>query len=83
MSATSSTAEPHARADTGAMALVAATMKHWWLAYINWRIEHAAIATLGSMSDHDLIDIGLGRSDITGAVKTPTAFNRCSAARDT
>lgn len=72
MSATSSTTESYAHAGASTPALVVATMKRWWLAYITWRIEHTALATLNSMSDRDLTDIGLGRSDIIGAVKGET-----------
>jgi uncharacterized protein YjiS (DUF1127 family) len=47
---------------------LAATLKRWWVAYITWRIEQAAIALLWSMSDRELKDIGLTRSEITSAV---------------
>jgi hypothetical protein len=33
---------------------LAATLKRWWLAYITWRIEQAAIAQLCVMSDREL-----------------------------
>jgi uncharacterized protein YjiS (DUF1127 family) len=46
-----------------------ATLKRWWLAYVTWRIEQAAITQLCSMSDRALKDIGLTRADITGAVR--------------
>lgn len=38
--------------------------KRWWVAYIAWRMEQAAIAHLNAMSDRELKDIGLIRSDI-------------------
>ena len=47
---------------------LAASLKQWWIAYINRRIERAAIAELWSMSDMELKDIGLTRSGITNAV---------------
>src|SRR5262245_43814328 len=33
-------------------------VSRWWAAYINWRIEHAAIPQLCAMSDRKLKDIG-------------------------
>jgi uncharacterized protein YjiS (DUF1127 family) len=48
---------------------LAATLKQWWLAYITWRIEQAAIAQLWVMSDRELKDIGLTRCEITRAVR--------------
>lgn len=47
---------------------LAATLKRWWLAYVTWRIEQAAITQL-SMNDRALKDIGLTRAEITGAVR--------------
>jgi uncharacterized protein YjiS (DUF1127 family) len=41
----------------------------WVEAYMAWRIERAAIATLSSMSDRALKDIGLTRSEIMTAVR--------------
>ncbi len=55
---------------------LAATLKRWWLAYITWRIEQAAIARLRSMSDMALKDIGLNRSGITSAVRGEAARDR-------
>jgi uncharacterized protein YjiS (DUF1127 family) len=46
-----------------------AALKRWWMAYITWRIEQAAIAQLWAMSDRELKDIGLTRSEITRAVR--------------
>ena len=48
---------------------LAATLKRWWVAYMSWRTEHVAIAQLSSLSDRALKDIGLVRSEITGAVR--------------
>ncbi len=56
----------------------AATLKRWWMVYITWRIEHAAIAQLWSMSDRELKDIGLTRSEITGAVRGEAARSHAS-----
>jgi uncharacterized protein YjiS (DUF1127 family) len=46
-----------------------AALQRWWLAYITWRIEQAAIRELWSLSDRGLKDIGLSRSGIAGAVR--------------
>ena len=46
-----------------------ASLKDWWIAYLTGRIERAAIAHLSSMSDRELKDIGLVRSDIRRAVR--------------
>jgi uncharacterized protein YjiS (DUF1127 family) len=53
-----------------------ATLKRQCVAYMTWRIEQAAIGQLCSMSDHELKDIGLTRSEITGAVRGETARDR-------
>jgi uncharacterized protein YjiS (DUF1127 family) len=46
-----------------------AALKRWWMAYITWRMEQAAIAHLWSLSDRTLKDLGLTRSEIPRAVK--------------
>jgi uncharacterized protein YjiS (DUF1127 family) len=48
---------------------LAATPKRWWMAFITWRFERAAINQLSSLSDRQLKDIGLNRSEIIGAVR--------------
>jgi uncharacterized protein YjiS (DUF1127 family) len=48
----------------------------WTTAYLTWRIEQAAMQQLGRMSDHDLSDIGLSRSEITHAVSHSAACDR-------
>lgn len=48
---------------------LAAAFGRMWTAYITWRLEQAVIKQLGSMSDRDLKDIGLTRSEIASAVK--------------
>lgn len=45
-------------------------VKRWWVAYLIWRIEQATIAHLKSMSDRELKDIGLTRSEIVHAVRS-------------
>jgi uncharacterized protein YjiS (DUF1127 family) len=57
------------------------TLNRWCVAYLTWRIERAAITQLGSMSDRQLRDIGISRSEIVSAVKGEVdrvrAFSRC------
>ena len=48
---------------------LAAALKRWWIAFITWRLERAAINQLSSLSDRQLKDIGLDRSEIMGAVR--------------
>jgi uncharacterized protein YjiS (DUF1127 family) len=48
-------------------------MQRWWLAYMTWRIERLAISRLSAMSDRQLNDIGIQRSQIESAVLTPRA----------
>ena len=55
-----------------------ATAKRWWLAYIAWRIERAAVHRLWSMTDHELKDIGLIRSQILTAVRGEIARSHVS-----
>jgi len=53
-----------------------ATMKRWWVDYMTWRIEQAAIAPLWSMSDRELKDMGLTRSEVTNAVRGEAVGDR-------
>jgi len=48
---------------------VIATVKRLWIAYRRRRNERAAIIQLYAMSDRELRDIGLTRSEIAGAVR--------------
>ena len=57
---------------------LAAALKRWWMAYINWRLEQVVINQLWSMSDRALKDIGLTRSEIATAVKRDGTPNRGS-----
>ena len=41
----------------------------WYVAYIEWRLESLAVEHLTRMSDRDLKDIGLLRSQIEPAVR--------------
>jgi len=47
-----------------------AALKRLWVAYRNWRIEQQTIDQLRSMSDAQLKDIGLVRSQIEIAVRS-------------
>jgi uncharacterized protein YjiS (DUF1127 family) len=44
-------------------------LKRWWAAYRRWRAEQVAIARLHAMSDRQLRDIGITRSQIEFAVR--------------
>jgi uncharacterized protein YjiS (DUF1127 family) len=55
---------------------LATTFMRWGTAYLTWRIEQRAAALLWSMSDRDLRDIGLTRSELEGAVKDEAARDR-------
>jgi uncharacterized protein YjiS (DUF1127 family) len=48
---------------------VGATFARWWVAYMTWRIEQHALAALANMSDRELKDIGLTRSDIPAVIR--------------
>ena len=45
------------------------TLARWWAAYIDWRLQRLAIAQLSGMSDRELKDIGLFRTQIEAAVR--------------
>jgi uncharacterized protein YjiS (DUF1127 family) len=53
-----------------------ATLRACWMAYLTRRIERVAIVQLEAMSDRELEDIGLTRSQIEWAVR---AECRCRA----
>jgi uncharacterized protein YjiS (DUF1127 family) len=72
-SATTSTQGISRQSRTGALL---ATLQRWWVAYITWRLEQAAIARLCSMSDRELRDIGITRSGIPNAVMVRAEFDR-------
>ena len=57
------------RAPANVLSRVASALKRLCVAYLAWRTEHAMIEFLRAMSDRDLNDIGLSRSDIPGAVQ--------------
>jgi uncharacterized protein YjiS (DUF1127 family) len=51
---------------------VFATLRQWHATYMGWRAENAAIAHLCAMSDQQLNDIGLMRSQVAQAVQGAT-----------
>ena len=57
-------------------ALLQTKFRAWMTAYITRRIEQAAMQQLERMSDRDLRDIGLARSEITHAVTHGAACDR-------
>jgi len=56
-----------------------ATLKRWLAAYTTWRREQAAIDELSAMSDRELKDMGLHRSEIPAAVKFSGGLSNRSA----
>jgi uncharacterized protein YjiS (DUF1127 family) len=57
---------------------ILASAKRAWVAYISWRIQRAAIDQLSAMSDRQLKDIGLTRSEIVAAARGFTPPSRWS-----
>jgi uncharacterized protein YjiS (DUF1127 family) len=57
---------------------ILASAKRAWVAYISWRIQRAAIGQLSAMSDRQLKDIGLTRSEIVAAARGFTLPSRWS-----
>jgi uncharacterized protein YjiS (DUF1127 family) len=53
----------------GGVPKLRAIIRRLWVACTTWRVEQVAIVTLNSMSDFDLKDMGLPRSEIASAVK--------------
>jgi uncharacterized protein YjiS (DUF1127 family) len=51
-------------------------LKYWWTSYLTWRLEQAVVNQLCSMSDRELKDIGLDRSEIVAAVRGNAADSR-------
>ena len=58
------------RAGAGAIVHAAGdAIARWWIAYTNWRVEQWAIGQLQAMSDRQLKDVGIARSQIEFAVR--------------
>jgi len=64
----SSTVEPREHVARDVLATLAAAVKRLCVAYITWRMHQSEVAVLRAMSDRELSNIGLTRSDATGAV---------------
>lgn len=56
--------------------LLQSKFRAWIAGYVAWRIKQAAMQQLERMSDHDLRDIGLTRSEIPHAVIHGAARDR-------
>jgi uncharacterized protein YjiS (DUF1127 family) len=80
---TISTTSVSSEALAGNSWIPAAVLKRWWMAYLTWRLEQAAIAQLEALNDRELKDIGVRRCEIEGAVrrepKCEPVFNRRKA----
>jgi uncharacterized protein YjiS (DUF1127 family) len=59
---------------------ISGAMKRWWMSYMNWRVQQLAATRLRSMSDRELKDIGMSRSQIefavNGKLERPSMFRR-------
>ena len=56
--------------DAAPLTRVVQALSRWWIAYIEWRLERAAIAQLCALTNHQLKDMGLTRSAVAGAVRS-------------
>ena len=65
----SSTATHDENAHAHIPASLWAAANSWWAGYTIWRLHKVAIAQLRSMSDRQLADIGVSRSEIEYAVR--------------
>ena len=45
-------------------------LRRWWLAYMEWRLQRLAARLLHRMSDRELEDLGLTRSEAALAART-------------
>jgi uncharacterized protein YjiS (DUF1127 family) len=48
---------------------VAGVLKQWWIGRLERRLENLAIRELQTMSDRELRDMGIGRSQIASSVR--------------
>jgi uncharacterized protein YjiS (DUF1127 family) len=62
---------PQGFTETSVAKRLVAKLSGYWTTYSNWRAEQAAIAELRSLSDRDLKDIGLHRSEILSVIRNP------------
>jgi len=66
---TISSLQPAPQAMRFRLSELVAPWKRWRSAYKTWLVERAAITQLSSLSDRQLKDIGLNRSEIIDAVR--------------
>lgn len=59
--------------ETPGIAGIAVGLKRAWAAYVARRLEEAMLSHLYTMSDRELKDVGLLRSDIVRAATSPNA----------
>jgi uncharacterized protein YjiS (DUF1127 family) len=72
MSTTFSTpAGPQRMAGLSWASKLVTTIERWLVAYMTCRLGKTAVAQLSAMSDRELKDIGLTRSEIASAVSKP------------
>lgn len=76
MSTISNTAARQSGAASRILGMLAAAPKRLLTAFITWRAQQAALAHLQAMSDRELKDIGLSRSQIEFAVMGERARDR-------
>jgi len=55
-----------------------AKFERWWVACLTWQLERAAITHLSMLTDRELKDIGLHRSQIPAAVRGDATSLRMS-----
>jgi uncharacterized protein YjiS (DUF1127 family) len=55
-----------------------AGFERWWVAFLTRHLERAAMAQLANLSDRELKDIGLHRSQIPAAVRGDATSLRMS-----
>jgi uncharacterized protein YjiS (DUF1127 family) len=61
------------RAGGSRLRRVGQALKRCWLAYMDWRLQQLTISRLMRMSDRELKDVGLTRSQIEVAVRGEAA----------
>jgi uncharacterized protein YjiS (DUF1127 family) len=65
-----------AAADPSAAQGLTATLRRWWVAYVTWRIERLAVSRLATLSDRELGDIAIVRSQIEFAMTSRLSRRR-------
>ena len=76
MSTISNTAARQSSADSSVVGKLTTATKRLLTAFITWRAQQVALAHLRAMSDRELNDIGLSRSQIEFAVIGERARDR-------